>query len=183
MTLENYGEMYRSLHERKQKVFSGKSIRPGVPHIARLVSELKPRRMLDYGCGKGIQYSELHVHKEWGGMLPYCYDPGVERFSKRPNGVFDAVICTDVMEHIAEPDVMEILNDIFTLVPERRDGGISFAFFWIACRPARRKTLPDGRNVHLTVEPPEWWQARLDWFKRDKLVIEAHYDLGDEAEA
>lgn len=180
---EDYSAMYRELHERKAKAFSGKSIRVGVPHIVKLVEQTKPRRMLDYGCGKGIQYHELKVHQEWGGILPYLYDPGVMRFSRRPSGAFDGVICTDVMEHIAEADVHEILTDIFSYLPERRDGGVSFAFFWIACRPARRKTLPDGRNVHLTVMPPEWWEEKIRLFQRDKLIIDAHYDHGDESNA
>lgn len=173
---EDYSSMYRTLHERKAKAFMGKSIKAGLPHIVRLVEETKPRRLLDYGCGKGFQYHDLKVHQQWGGMKPYLYDVGVHRYSLRPNGAFDGVICTDVMEHIAEADVQAILQDIFSFVPERRDGGVSFAFFWIACRPARRKTLPDGRNVHLTVQPPAWWQQQFDSFKRDRLILEVHYD-------
>jgi hypothetical protein len=178
---EDYSAMYRHLHERKEKAFRGMSIKPAVPHIVRLVEQTKPRRLLDYGCGKGFQYSELRVHEQWGGMRPYCYDVGVPRYASRPNGAFHGVICTDVMEHIAEADVPTILADIFGFVPERRDGGVSFAFFWIACRPARRKTLPDGRNVHLTVKSPQWWLDQLKPFERDKLIIEAHFD-GDEAD-
>lgn len=176
---ENYSKLYRDLHERKAKAFQGRSIRPAVPHIAHLVELTKPRRLLDYGCGKGLQYADLKVHLEWGGMKPYCYDVGVERFSTRPNGAFHGVICTDVMEHIAEADVPLILDDIFGFLPERRDGGTSFAFFWVACRPARRKTLADGRNVHLTVKPPQWWDEQFKRFERDKLIIKACYDEED----
>lgn len=172
---EDYSAMYRQLHL-KGKHFMGKSINSAVPRIVRLVAETKPRRLLDYGCGKGFQYHEQKVHKEWGGMLPYCYDVGVPRYARRPSGVFDGVICTDVLEHIAEQDLPAILDDIFSFVPERRDGGVSFAVFWISCRPAKRKTLPDGRNVHLTVKPPEWWAEMLKRYERDRLVIDVGYD-------
>jgi hypothetical protein len=172
---EDYAAMYGALHQ-KEKKFSGKSITPSVPAIARLVEQTNARRLLDYGCGKGKQYDEMRVHDAWGGNLPYRYDPGVKRFSERPKGAFDGVICTDVMEHIAEDDVDEVLADIFSFLPERRDGGVSFAYFYVACRPAKRKTLPDGRNVHLTVRPPVWWAMRFSAFARDKLIIEANYD-------
>jgi hypothetical protein len=172
---EDYSALYRELHSRS-KAFQGKSIRPSVPHIARLVELTKPRRLLDYGCGKGLQYSEYKVQQAWGGMKPYCYDVGVERYANRPNGAFHGVICTDVLEHIAEADVPAILDDIFGFLPERRDGGTSFAFFYVACRPAARKTLPDGRNVHLTVKPPAWWEGQFEKYKRDKLIIESRFD-------
>lgn len=179
---EDYAKLYTELHARKQKAFRGISIKPAVPHIARLVAETKPRRLLDYGCGKGFQYSEAKVHEAWGGMRPYLYDVGVPRFALRPNGKFHGVICTDVMEHIAEADVHAVFEDIFDFIPDRRDGGVTFALFWIACRPARRKTLADGRNVHLTVKPPQWWDEQLQRYQRDGRIIEAHYDeANDEA--
>jgi hypothetical protein len=33
-------------------------------------------------------------------------------------------------------------------------------WFRIACYPAK-KHLPDGRNAHLIVQPPEWWRDRM----------------------
>ena len=36
-----------------------------------------------------------------------------------------------------------------------------FAFFAISTRPAK-KTLPDGRNAHLTVQSPDWWYGMFD---------------------
>lgn len=176
--IEDYSAHYRELHKSEKK-FPGFSIKAALPQIVMLVSGTKPRSILDYGCGKGRQYSEQNIHQQWGGMLPWLYDVGVPAFMERPAGAFDAVICTDVMEHIAEPDVDAILGDIFSFLPRRDDGGISFAAFWIACRPAKRKTLADGRNVHLTVQPEQWWQRRLDAFKRPGLIINAGFDHED----
>lgn len=171
----DYAAVYGELH-RNEKAFAGRSIRPYVQDIATLVAETRPRRILDYGCGKGFQYLALRVHEQWGGLLPHCYDIGVRQLRDKPAGPFDGVICTDVMEHIEEPDVDGVLADIFAAVPRRDDGGIGFAVFGIACRPAAKKTLPDGRNVHLCVREPRWWQARLDGFRRDGLRIVARYD-------
>lgn len=173
----DYGAMYSELHN-NQKVFPGTSIKSYVSEIAQCVRLYRPRNLLDYGSGKGFQYLVGRVHENWGGLLPHCYDVGVRQLAEKPKGPFDGVICTDVMEHIDEPDVNEILADIFSMVPARDDGGTSFAFFAIACRPAARKRLPDGRDVHLTVKPPEFWEKKLESFAREGLIIKTAYDLG-----
>lgn len=173
----DYGAIYSELHK-NQKHYTGKSIRTGLPQIVELVQKTNPRRLLDYGCGKGHQYSVHKVHEAWGGLQPHCFDVGVPAFSDEPAGPFDGVICTDVMEHIDPADVDTILDDIFSFLPERDDGGTSFAFFFISCRPAKNKMLPDGRNVHLCVREPEWWESRLSMFARPRLEIVARYDLG-----
>ena len=173
----DYGAIYTELHK-NHKHYTGKSIKTGLPHIVKLVEETKPRRLLDYGCGKGQQYSVHKVHEAWGGLKPHCFDVGVPAFSDEPTGYFDGVICTDVMEHIDPADVDTILDDIFGFLRPRDDGGTSFAFFFISCRPAKSKTLPDGRNVHLCIREPDWWDKRLSMFNRPRLEIVAHYDLG-----
>ena len=175
----DYGAMYSQMHK-SDKAFRGNSIKAGVTDIADLVRAHRPRRIIDYGCGKGRQYTEHRVHDAWGGLMPDLYDVGVAEYSRAPVGPFDAAICTDVMEHIDEPDVDAVLADIFGLLPPRDDGGVSFAYFYICCRPAARKTLPDGRNVHLCVKAPEWWHARLGAFDRPGLVIATGFD-GDGA--
>jgi 2-polyprenyl-3-methyl-5-hydroxy-6-metoxy-1,4-benzoquinol methylase len=153
----DYAAEYRRLHANK-KWFTGKSIMDYAGQITELVYATQAKTILDYGCGKGKQYSEFKVHERWGGILPYCYDVGVPKFSKRPQGQFDGVICTDVMEHIDQADVEAILADIYSFV--RPQG---FAFFNIACRPSHgsKKKLSDGRDVHLTVKPPHWWLHKM----------------------
>jgi hypothetical protein len=178
---ENYAALYRPLHAKNHRTFAGRSIRVAVPFITALVQRTKPRRLLDYGCGKGIQYSELRVHEQWGGLMPRLYDVGMPQFSADPPAIYDGVICTDVMEHIAEADVPAILKHLFSKLPPRNDGGQSFALFWIACRPAKRKTLRDGRNVHLTIKSPEWWDAQIEAKRPAHVLVEAHYDLEDDA--
>lgn len=131
--------------------------------------------MLDYGSGKGYQYLKARVHEAWG-ILPTCFDLGVVQLQEPPpeGKKFDGVICTDVMEHIAEDDIDPLLSHLFGYVSKR-----GFAYFSICCRAAR-KEFPDGVNVHLTIKSPRWWNEKLFRYKRDGLEIRADYEVKDD---
>lgn len=141
-------KQYQQMHKNPKR-FPGNSTKRYIPEIAKLVKEYDAETLLDYGSGKGMQYLNSRIHDQWGGILPTCYDPGYAPLARRPGIMFDGVICTDVMEHIEEFDVDEVLKDIFSFAD-------SFVFLGIATFLASKK-LPDGRNCHLTIRPPEWW--------------------------
>lgn len=168
----DYGAAYSKLHAGSEKAFAGYSVKNYLVEIAELVKATSSETLLDYGSGKGYQYLARRMHEAWGGILPTCYDVGVRQLSERPVGHFDGVICTDVLEHIAEIDVDQVLDDIFSFAE-------AFVFLGIACRKSK-KTFPDGRDVHLTVRPPEWWEAKLVRFQRPFLTIKAVYDTSDD---
>jgi len=178
----DYAKTYGAMHDKNAKHFSGYSIKPYVQEIAGLVYKhvtvrldtmAVDSRLLDYGSGKGYQYLALRVHEHWGGSLPVCYDPGVVQLRIKPEGKFNGIICTDVLEHIEEADLDGVLDDLFGFAAD-----IGFVFLSIACRPAKRKRLPDGRDVHVTIKPPTWWAAKLAKYQRDGLTIRVVYDEG-----
>lgn len=169
----NYGKLYAQLHQDKPKYFSGKFNQDQVGEIVQLVKFADPDRILDYGSGKGYQYLNRRIHDQWGGMLPYCYDPGVIQISKRPEGTFAGIICTDVLEHIDPDDVETILADIFGFLHPA--GRPVFAYFHISTRPAGKTFKDTNENIHLTVRPPKWWDAKLASFARADLAIRATY--------
>jgi len=166
------GKLYAQMHEEgEQKIgikpentFAGQSL---YPHIGRIGAELKAsgsKTLLDYGAGKGLAYKQkplklpngeqaesLQAH--WGLDSITCYDPGYEPFSKLPQGKFDAVICTDVLEHIPEEDLDWVLGEVF-------DYAKRFVFLTVACYPAK-KHLPNGENTHITLQKPDWWRPRI----------------------
>src|SRR5687768_689776 len=83
-------------------LFAGSSIVPQLPKIRLLVSELGARTLLDYGCGKGLQYRAQNLKLRSGEIIPsvrrylgvdsiHCYDPGVAESQKFPDGQFDGV--------------------------------------------------------------------------------------------
>jgi len=160
------------------KRYPGYSMIDYISTLVSLVDLVKPERLLDYGSGKGYQYLTRRVHEQWGGLLPYCYDPGVfhlrERLPHKPG--FDGVICTDVLEHIEVLDLKNFLDDLFAYVRVRDpEEDSAFVFLSICCQKAK-KLLPDGRNVHLTVRDPEWWWGWLDKYRRPGLILEVEFD-------
>ena len=150
----DYAGAYSEIH-RNPKRFPGFSIKAYVVVIAELVTQHHATTLLDFGCGKARGYFERRYHDAWGGIMPTLYDIGVPKFSTKPTGQFGGVLNTDMLEHIDEADVPEILTELVNYV---FPGG--FLFLGIACRPSRKR-LPDGRDVHLTVRPPEWWIAQI----------------------
>ena len=89
------------------------------------------------------------MQEYWGVERIVCFDPAYEPFSRAPQGLFDGVICTDVLEHCPEADLPWIIAELFGFA--RR-----FVFASIACHPAVKR-LPNGENAHCTVRPPPFW--------------------------
>lgn len=119
--------------------------------------------VLDYGCGKATLGAMLAAD----GFAVQNYDPAMEAFAAPPRPA-DLVVCNDVLEHI-EPDCIDdVLADIARL--SRR-----LAALTVATVPAA-KTLPDGRNAHLIVQPLEWWLSRL--FVHFRMVYAQRDDSG-----
>jgi hypothetical protein len=161
----DYAKEYGALHKRSNKIFSGRSITPHAGTIKELVTWAGAKTLLDYGSGKGLQYRIDGIHHKWGGILPTCFDVGVIAFKQKPVGKFNGVICTDVMEHIAEDDVQFVMDEIYDFVDQTRPG---FVFFAICCRLAK-KSFSNGKNLHLTVRPPDWWADKVRKYRREDL--------------
>ena len=125
-----------------------------------LIDRLQPRSLLDYGCGS--QRSLLKAVKLPATVLYEGYDPAIPEYSEAPLPA-ELVVCIDVLEHI-EPDLLDnVLDHLATLCDP-------FGLFSIHTDPAD-KTLPDGRNAHLTQEPQAWWLQRLQARFR---ILETH---------
>lgn len=152
-------ELYRQLHEEEGGwKFSGLSIMPYGKRIKKLIREAGAETLLDYGCGKGKQYTEHGLHRGWKRAIPTLYDPAVRGLNIKPVGRFDGVLCCDVAEHVPELEVGAFLAEVLGYADR-------FAFMTISCAPADKK-LPDGRNCHLTVQPPKWWSKQIGLVRR-----------------
>ena len=142
------------------KPFQGGSLAKHMISIAKLAKGAET--ILDYGAGKAVTYEiavdqsvdkPLRISKRWPGVTVHCYDPGHKPFADLPDDLFDGVISTDVVEHLAPYDVPWVLNQIFARAKK-------FVYIVAACYPAR-KVLPNGRNAHSIQQLPDWWHMQI----------------------
>lgn len=120
--------------------------------IKALLDRHDCKDMLDYGCGSAVAYSKYHLHEYLDREIS-LYDPGIPAFSNLPPKVYDAVISIDVAEHVEETEVDAFFDNLFGYARK-------MVFLTICTRPAK-KTLPDGRNAHVTLRPYEWWLEKV----------------------
>jgi cyclopropane fatty-acyl-phospholipid synthase-like methyltransferase len=143
----NYQAQLAEMHSKGQFVRGSKtfgSIQPFFKHY-------KPTSVLDFGCGHGALMAS--IQQAYPDMRVEGYDPGNPAHNRVPKRSFDAVVSADVLEHIEPNHLAETLRMI-------SDKMIVAGWFRIACYPAK-KHLPDGRNAHLIVKSPAWWQEQL----------------------
>lgn len=137
--------------------------------LAQLLAPGGTCHVLDYGAGRGTLREAIYRKFALLQGLRWAeYDPCIEHKSRDPEPA-DVVTCTDVMEHVEEPYVDGVLKHIASLTRK-------VAYFAIDLVPAE-KTLPDGRNAHVTLKPSEWWEARV----RKYFVVVESSVIGTEA--
>ena len=170
-------EEYKHLHK-DPTIFPGRSTSKYIHYIKSIIKDNKCKSLLDYGCGKGQLYQEAHelneditskpIHKFWNIKELTCFDPGVEKFSKVPEGTYDMVIAVDVMEHLPTQDIEWIIDNIMGYANKA-------VFLNIACYEAL-KTFDNGVNLHVTVKDPEWWIDILNkvWYANHKKRINVY---------
>lgn len=139
----DYLKEQRTLHAKAY----GSSGHYWLGHVLELCEIIQAKTVLDYGAGKGTLGPYL---KRYG--LKYTpYDPVT--FPTRPTGLFDLVVCLDVLEHIEERYVDEVFKDL-------RDFTSMALFANVSTRPSS-KSLSDGRNAHICLHDYEWWKPRF----------------------
>ena len=141
--------------------FSGASLKKHIPKINRIITEKNIESVLDYGCGKAMFHHRLRVE-------PHKFDPGYPPYSEKPTGNFELVICTDVMEHVEEEFVSKVFVEIFHYATKH-------VYLHIATKKAV-KTLPDGRNAHVTIKPENWWRGKINSANNKFLDVSLSFD-------
>lgn len=127
------------------------------------------RTILDFGCGKGTMKKYIEDHFRGKRDLEiYEFDPGIPGKDVMPEGPFDMVMSSDVLEHV-EP---HLLDDTI----KQLEGLTRWVMCHdIACSPTG-KTFGEGpyigQDLHLIVEEPSWWRKR---FKEVCGLWEAEY--------
>jgi len=139
------------------------------------------RTILDVGCGSGkamkLLMSSVHgfavygfdisrncLDEEWHDQRDKVLQCGYLWKRDDIKGVFDAIYCTDVLEHIPADKIDDALSNISSHM--RAVGYLQIALF------------PDlfgqeylGEPLHLIVEEPGWWLAAIE---RNGMRIERY---------
>lgn len=111
-------------HHQSSKTYSGRFLRPHAAKIRELIELYGVRSILDYGCGKGGQYTwvsepgavtdvphGLTLEQYWG-IEVKKYDPAWPPFAAEPVGKFDLVLCTHVLGSIPVQDLPTIIRRV-----------------------------------------------------------------------
>ena len=157
---ERLTEEYVWVHE-NTTTMSGRTTIKNKDKIKTVIDKINPVTVLDFGCGKGWQYTRQNVHEYWGIDKPYLYDPYVTKYNKLPgysNKYFDLVLCVDVMEHVLPDEVDEVLHSIFFLG--------NFVYFHIDTKPAIKK-FSCGTNFHVSLHESNWWINKLNEYGKN----------------
>ena len=146
-------DQYKELHK-DESFYASSVLSIHKQTIKQFLEVKKCSSILDYGCGKANQYSKENIHNEYFfGIMPSLYDPAVKEFSKLSKGMFDAVISTDVLEHIEEEDLEKVLEEIYSKADKLVYLGI--------CNSPAEAILPNGRNAHVTQQDIDWWLDKI----------------------
>lgn len=153
LTAESSRNIDQYIQMHKAGYFPGNSTAKWSDDIQAMLERHNAKDVLDYGSGKGAQYSRDKLHHKWKIEQPHLYEPAVPELAKLPDRNFEAVICCDVLEHLEGMELYECILNVLTYADK-------CAFFAITCRPAG-KSLPDGRNCHITIQSPMWWRGYI----------------------
>lgn len=100
-------------HHQRSKTYSGSLALFHVQAINQIVEAFNAQTILDYGCGKGLQYDPPHRVDEVWGVPVTKYDPGWPPYQTEPRGKFDLVICTHVLGCVPTIDLPTFLDRLY----------------------------------------------------------------------
>jgi hypothetical protein len=116
------------------------------PVVKKILQDSNLISISDYGAGKKNLEKKL-IELGLKNFEYYPYDPAFPEYGLPQKA--DIVCCIDVLEHVEEAYLLNVLDELKRLT-------IKLGFFAIATTPAK-KFLKDGRNAHLIQKPASWW--------------------------
>jgi hypothetical protein len=139
-------EQYQEVHKSKKY---GKSSEKFYILIREIIREKKKNIILDFGGG---QSNLVYMLADYYNVRGEKYEPSIKEFSELNIKKADLILNTDVLEHIPEHmlnDVLEKIKNISTNVYFSIHTGLATVI------------LPNGENAHCTVHQPDWWKKKL----------------------
>ena len=164
-----------------KKVFDGTRCFHSYPTLRALCRQHQAQSLLDYGCGKGLQYQAKNLVIDLGqgkeglpslleglDLTPaqvFLYDPAWQPYARwDPSWRADGVLCHDALQYIAAPDLLWVLEDIFQAARK-------FVLLQVSCEPGKK---PWGdQEANEKGRPESFWLDLLNkqlwsWLARGK---------------
>lgn len=140
-----YTKEYKKLHENNKNY--GQSSNNFLEELKLIIEYLKPKSILDYGCGKGILIDK--IKELYPNIKCYKYDPSISGIDFIPIDKVDLIINTDVLEHIPENILKNVIEKISSISQN--------AFFILHHGPAAA-ILSNNENAHCTIKSPFYYE-------------------------
>lgn len=143
--------------------FEGLTVLQFSKDLKQLFKAHEVEAVLDYGCGEAKCWNNKKFRDFMNLREVHLYDPYIEAYKDLPTRKFDAVIAMDVMEHVLEWKVDDVIKAIISLA----DKLVVVSF----CQKPATKEWPDGSNPHVTLKPRHWWETRIRQSNPDGLPV------------
>lgn len=109
---------------KQRKAFAGNRTWRLYPTLLSLCKLHAAKTLLDYGCGKGVQFSQRNVRIKRLGVVPSLaeglgvaisgYDPAWPEYENLPDGCFDGCYVVDVLSCVPAEDRGWVISEIFS---------------------------------------------------------------------
>ena len=140
---------YREIHASTD--WGGTSIK-NIGYILPHIESLSPISIIDYGCGKSALLDAIDVSSV---VTKVKYDPAIPEYDKLDPGPYDLLLNVDVLEHIPEEALDEVLTEMARISTN--------AILIVDTKPAKLK-LSNGENAHVCLHNHAWWQQKLEQY-------------------
>jgi hypothetical protein len=171
--------------QKENKSWAGYDVVKYQKQIKDLVVRYNAKTILDYGCGKGLQYVDKLPYEEnapwqtldeWLGVEVYKYDPCVEGFQTPPppGTKFDGVIVSQVLHTIPDLDMSWVREELesytgkfclITLNFQKQAKGKKFIYDPEYFKEPRTREF-------FRKHYQNWQSGNLHWWFKDRM----HYD-------
>lgn len=167
-TKQYYDTLARSqAFQQKSVNWAGYGSYQYIDQLQKIVQQHQCKTMLDYGCGKGLQYTGKNNFADLVGISQYTlHDPAYNQHAILPNGTWDLVICLDVLPFIPEPDIDSVVELMLSCCNK------------ICVIGLQEITHTKSKKPLVCVKDHDWWKSKLS-NERIHLIWRSGYEPFD----
>ncbi|WP_169567466.1 hypothetical protein [Sneathiella limimaris] len=143
------------------ETFSGRGVFKHAKTIRKLSRATEAETLLDFGSGKGRQYTDEvfqngqlvadNLCDYWQLKQVTCYDPALNDQDQALSKTYDGVIATNVLDLIPEEDLYWVTESLFQAADK-------FVFCNVLDYSSQTY-LPSGENARVTRRSSIWWRG------------------------